>query len=1331
MPVSFNSPARNLFLLGSSGGTVVTNFFKTILDSSTDGVFSTKEISYNYSEQNYILSGSGSNNNSVGFGWLEKRDYDAETDPDNPTSTVSFANKIQSTTSSNLILNDIELDSNNNIIACGITGSTPWIAKYSNAGVLDWNSTSNSGEVEYKNITSDSNGEYYASGNTTTSNSNAFIEKFDSSGNPTWGKSATILGRDIELNGIAVNDRSEVVSVGWLEDDSRTKAYLVKVDTANGSVLWDKTFSSSEISGLIYTSTLGEDVFIDSEDNIYMVGKLYNSNDSSTKSFIIKLSPEGNIIWQKETDENIEYYRVKADGDTGQVVTFGRYYDSVENDQGGLITKYTRGGDISWRRSIFSSYNGSDFFGSDTINGGGIGLDADASFYYVLYTDDERDALNGTPTSYTFGKVSTSGNGLGGFEYDDGESETVYYDILNSTERIGRLSDGSVRNDTSDLITYPFNATRIAFDDYATHVSNKKRQMDDADSFEYSGSPAIRPADFSGKNIRADVTSLPNQPRQNYIGDSDNITPDVTSTTDYGNKWRRQSTAVVVTANAIANPLGTGLTAELYNLTATAGRRIEYGGPSVVAGQRYTYSWWMKAVTTNAEWTFQAYNIGTSNNTIRIADRSGNILENISTTNTTTYKPTDTEWHRVVWSFDADSTATVAMGGYNSNNETGNLWYLYGAQMVDGDSPGNYYQTSLPQPTEIETLPTTDPSGYWLFDGDGSNDFIQIPHDTTLHNEEMSWEWWMWNDTIRGDEATAFFTKRSTNTDGYMIFTQANGSIYFDFGTPADPLDRWFTGYSVSSNLNQWIHCVMTRSSSGRAFYVNGTQYAITSDAGAYIPNTQDLFVGTDSENPRRYEVDGRIGEFRIYPRALTAGQVFQNYNATKSKYINEAPDTAPKISDSAIVYDSNLLLNYDFGNRATYNPLENLFENSNLLQATSTLIPTDWGGWNPATFLDMPHLNGPFGDKSVKVLAHGADNQNGGGLRKDMTGLVAGATYTVSAYVRKISEEELAYWNANNDLGLTTGTDNGAQDVPWFAATRCRWDCPNVSGTGDGAAAQITLTDQWQRIERDFPASSDGNKRIVLSNNVGDTGTGNEDGGGVFLIAALQLERKYNTLYGGNNKAGLWFATGVGQTVPAPTTVKNLSSNSINLPFNNGATFNSNGWFEFDGTNQDIFSGTPETIVYNGGTFEAWLYFDDVSNNRGFLTHSAGGTGPYINFYMPGASQSKMRWEVIGITTQPYTTILSNTVLTTGQWYHFVGTFDGASTTTLYINGTQDVQQTNMSNQPTTNSSAIRLGEYAGFMDGRIGQSRIYNRALTATEVSQNFNATRSKYGV
>ena len=66
------------------------------------------------------------------------------------------------------------------------------------------------------------------------------------------------------------------------------------------------------------------------------------------------------------------------------------------------------------------------------------------------------------------------------------------------------------------------------------------------------------------------------------------------------------------------------------------------------------------------------------------------------------------------------------------------------------------------------------------------------------------------------------------------------------------------------------------------------------------------------------FPFNGHIGEVRIYPKTLSEAQVYQNYNATKSKYLNEAPDTAPKIGPG-IVYGSNLLLNYDFGNKATF----------------------------------------------------------------------------------------------------------------------------------------------------------------------------------------------------------------------------------------------------------------------------------------------------------------------------------------------------------------------------------------------------------------------------
>jgi len=43
----------------------------------------------------------------------------------------------------------------------------------------------------------------------------------------------------------------------------------------------------------------------------------------------------------------------------------------------------------------------------------------------------------------------------------------------------------------------------------------------------------------------------------------------------------------------------------------------------------------------------------------------------------------------------------------------------------------------------------------------------------------------------------------------------------------------------------------------------------------------------------------GDIGEVRIYPRALTAAQVFQNYNATREKYTGVPASTDPGLTST------------------------------------------------------------------------------------------------------------------------------------------------------------------------------------------------------------------------------------------------------------------------------------------------------------------------------------------------------------------------------------------------------------------------------------------------
>ena len=500
MPVGFNSPARNLFLLGSSGQQVVTNFFETIDKSSTtDGVFIPDEIRYIATNKKYALAGSAADSNSKSFGWLERQDYDLETE----SLTTDYSNRIESTQAGvNTTLRAMELDVNDNLIVVGKTGTVPWIARYSNDGVLDWSSTTNSADVAYLDVASDSNGKYYACGRTPltatgATDTQAFVESFDENGNPGWGKQAYMLGREVTARAIDANDRGHVVAAGFLEDDTRDKGYIVKINTATGDVMWDRTLTNPD------GDMRCTDVFIDSKDQIYVIG-----NDT-THGYLLKYSAEGNMIWQKKTNQSagtLLNLRVQSDGETEQTIVFGRYENN--GDQAGILSKYAKDGRLVFRRMMTSSNNNSDTFSS-------LCLDADPSFYYFMYTDQAFDGLAGTPDRYTFGKVSSSGNGLGDFEYTEGTGTTIDYQILNEGDVIGRLSDGSVRNDTSDLIAYPFNANKLLFDDLATQVTNKRRQMDSPDSFEYSGSPAIRPADFKELDLSVktfDTTELVDGP---------------------------------------------------------------------------------------------------------------------------------------------------------------------------------------------------------------------------------------------------------------------------------------------------------------------------------------------------------------------------------------------------------------------------------------------------------------------------------------------------------------------------------------------------------------------------------------------------------------------------------------------------------------------------------------------------------------------------------------------------------------------------------------------------------------------------------------------------
>jgi len=127
----------------------------------------------------------------------------------------------------------------------------------------------------------------------------------------------------------------------------------------------------------------------------------------------------------------------------------------------------------------------------------------------------------------------------------------------------------------------------------------------------------------------------------------------------------------------------------------------------------------------------------------------------------------------------------------------------------------------------------------------------------------------------------------SDATEEYLLMARpGNNVIYFDCGGGsfyAQPSYTW------SSNI--WYHIVATHSRTGGTstldISVNNSDLSVTTNGGTETPgNTSDaLYIGTARNNA----IGGtgiQIAQARIYTKVLSASEINQNYNATKTNFV-------------------------------------------------------------------------------------------------------------------------------------------------------------------------------------------------------------------------------------------------------------------------------------------------------------------------------------------------------------------------------------------------------------------------------------------------------------
>ena len=159
--------------------------------------------------------------------------------------------------------------------------------------------------------------------------------------------------------------------------------------------------------------------------------------------------------------------------------------------------------------------------------------------------------------------------------------------------------------------------------------------------------------------------------------------------------------------------------------------------------------------------------------------------------------------------------------------------------------------------------------------------------------------------------------------------------------------------------------------------------------------------------------------------------------------------------------------------------------------------------------------------------------------------------------------------------------------------------------------------------------------------------------------------------------------------------------------------------------------------LIGSSWTIEWWGYWDVITGRDVCLFSQ--GDGANNNGLHIQARNSKLQFAM-------YNSDLTSTAnLVTGRWQHYACVFQNAAQLgyrkTIYFNGVQDSTATfatAYAGGPVGRPFAIGTNIWGGVIgrgdvgyDGRVGEIRIYGRALTASDVMQNYQATKNRYNI
>jgi hypothetical protein len=367
------------------------------------------------------------------------------------------------------------------------------------------------------------------------------------------------------------------------------------------------------------------------------------------------------------------------------------------------------------------------------------------------------------------------------------------------------------------------------------------------------------------------------------------------------------------------------------------------------------------------------------------------------------------------------------------------------------------------------------------------------------------------------------------------------------------------------------------------------------------------------------------------------------------------------------------------------------------------------------------------WSNSSVTITA-GATTTPDGTSATSVAEIAASAQHLLAYSYGTVEVGEVFTWSAsfkNNTNVTAIVLHTAAEGTVTFTFSTGAYA---LSGAGTISASMTSEGNGWWRCAATFKKA----------NTTGAFYIANQRGLGVYTGEAIYSYYIAKAQLQTNNKVTQYSAASGVDTV-----WYDMSGNALNGTFSNSPFYDNtnSGSLSFNGTNASVnlpSSSLLQFLTRSTYSFETWVYprTDTSASYPGWINRESNpgsGRDGYNLYYTKvgiAAGSNYVATERWGTGTATNTGTTLTDAVFFNNWHCFCSTYDG-TTLSFYRNGALVNSAASVQNVTNT-AQVVTIGQRGGvFSDSKIATTRFYNISLTATQVAQNFNALRGRYGI